>query len=230
MGSDKVTHEDSAAPTSFNPRSHMGSDPTAMRKSGHGFSFNPRSHMGSDVRVPSSLRWQLVFQSTLPHGERQRHQVSMDSMERFNPRSHMGSDLAPELPINRIIVSIHAPTWGATRSRGSQHHSIRFQSTLPHGERLRYWCFGNTSSCFNPRSHMGSDVNWITSRICYRRFNPRSHMGSDGVKVYPKQWDVKFQSTLPHGERLKVKLRQFSGNVFQSTLPHGERLGVPQST
>ena len=101
------------------------------------------------------------------------------------------------------------------------------------------WC------CFNPRSHMGSDI--ITVPLLYKA----------GVSIHAPTWgatigygdlqllDV-FQSTLPHGER-----RQFfnilanSGQVsihaptwgatdyivalveiilFQSTLPHGERL------
>ena len=77
----------------------------------------------------------------------------------FNPRSHMGSDvfsLDNDTVINR--VSIHAPTWGATQGWLCCHSSIWFQSTLPHGERQSLLLSQARGLCFNPRSHMGSDV------------------------------------------------------------------------
>ena len=98
------------------------------------------------------------FQSTLPHGERllpPRYQQAL--CLRFNPRSHMGSDFAEIVAMAaRLVsihaptwgatyllylctkfnsVSIHAPTWGATLKAGSEQWLDEFQSTLPHGER-----------------------------------------------------------------------------------------------
>ena len=122
---------------SFNPRSRMGSDqqPGGYRYNGRG--FNPRSRMGSDRNSLSSC-FRLIS---------------------FNPRSRMGSDFLPRAGLPYfLMVSIHAPAWGATgfawcrrhrwrrfnpRSRmGSDTAAIRirskdqkFQSTLPHGER-----------------------------------------------------------------------------------------------
>ena len=41
-----------------------------------------------------------------------------------------------------FIVSIHAPAWGATPIISDCLRHISFQSTLPHGERLRtYECW-----------------------------------------------------------------------------------------
>ena len=57
---------------------------------------------------------------------------------------------------------------------------LKFQSTLPRGERHGIYNRVKADDDFNPRSHEGSDVH----RIVYRRsictdFNPRSHEGSD---------------------------------------------------
>ena len=77
--------------------------------------FNPRSHEGSDMIAPYD--WQLlqVFQSTLPRGERH------------------GSSQFSGMP---VVISIHAPTRGATHGSANQYKSnLIFQSTLPRGER-----------------------------------------------------------------------------------------------
>ena len=78
-------------------------------------SFNPRSRMGSDCRMQS------IF---CPH-------------TCFNPRSRMGSDVStPSAEAKSTVVSIHAPVWGATKSRRRRTRA---------------------SKSFNPRSRMGSD-------------------------------------------------------------------------
>ena len=146
-----------------------------------------------------------------------------------------------------------------------------FQSTLPHGERrlqprfrrFRPGCFNPRSrtgsdiqhprlsvspSGFNPRSRTGSDLQPRFRRFRPGCFNPRSRTGSDnGYAVTPiatrefqstlphgerlrrysaRGTGARFQSTLPHGERLKRFLRRRLSRAFQSTLPHGERLGL----
>ena len=79
--------------------------------------FNPRSHEGSDL-VKS---------------------VCVAGMNYFNPRSHEGSDRCCGGKCIRLIISIRAPTRGATIRK-------MLQST-----QRRY---------FNPRSHEGSDVGY----------------------------------------------------------------------
>ena len=146
----------------------------------------------------------VQFQSTLPHGERQKfHGYTVVDLRDFNPRSRMGSD-------RRIHLMREAPT--------------AFQSTLPHGERrmereLRKPCisisihapawgatlfFFDTQTCFKISIHAPA---WGATNIIYSvatviaDFNPRSRMGSDKHNIFCGYSDSGFQSTLPHGER-----------------------------
>ena len=115
----------------------------------------------------------------------------------------MGSDALRKVQhSNPIIVSIHAPAWGATGVPASHSVQVPFQSTLPHGERRKAFYPGERN---------------------YRSFNPRSRMGSDSLGLLPSMSIYKFQSTLPHGERLILPKVLYVFIEFQSTLPHGER-------
>ena len=78
----------------------------------------------------------VVFQSTLPRGERHPGSVFAVGLKSFNPRSHVGSDFAREV--------IPGDKW--------------FQSTLPRGERHLLCVTIRIMQCFNPRSHVGSDA------------------------------------------------------------------------
>ena len=203
--------------------------------------------MGSDVS-PFVRELIAVFQSTLPHGERLGAHVN---------------------DVNVRTISIHAPAWGATKTVSSRRHDAtyfnprsrmgsdrtylhrnqrkrRFQSTLPHGERLAAQAdfirkcrisihapaWGATKSSkvpladtsdFNPRSRMGSDCTVTCRCRCNADFNPRSRMGSDCRKSEKTKGADRFQSTLPHGERPRATCLSPPSRIFQSTLPHGER-------
>ena len=62
--------------------------PTVLRD------FNPRSRMGSDDHAVALRGGDVLFQSTLPHGERRDLVPSIVALrENFNPRSRMGSDM-----------------------------------------------------------------------------------------------------------------------------------------
>ena len=178
------------------------------------YRFNPRSHMGSDAFSISVLIINLLFQSTLPHGER--------------PNVELGK--------SSKWVSIHAPTWGATPDDSNYRHRCKFQSTLPHGERPWRPHPSGCRWCFNPRSHMGSDeistdeglgnvfqstlphgerLMWLFLRLrqflvsihaptwgatrhsfatqmISNGFNPRSHMGSDAPPAEMRRWSISF--------------------------------------
>ena len=60
--------------------------------------FNPRSHEGSDVCI----------------------RVAGYTITYFNPRSHEGSDGYSPARLQKIPISIHAPTRGATTYQYSQ--------------------------------------------------------------------------------------------------------------
>ena len=122
-----------------------------------------------------------IFQSTLPHGERQlTERQNRKLLHYFNPRSRMGSDVQEADNNTMLDISIHAPAWGATFVIGIIHRAINISIHAP--------AWGATPPLarllvdlmnFNPRSRMGSDYRtYFSSREIYH-FNPRSRMGSD---------------------------------------------------
>ena len=60
--------------------------------------FNPRAHAGRDIR----------------------YGIDVDDESRFNPRAHAGRDLALKHDERQGVVSIHAPTRGATSLYSNQ--------------------------------------------------------------------------------------------------------------
>ena len=80
-----------------------------------------------------------------------------------------------------IIISIHAPTWGATDAAlDAAWTAAKFQSTHPHGVR---------------RKEM------LNNALFSSNFNPRTHMGCDPPLSGPGAGSSVFQSTHPHGVR-----------------------------
>ena len=92
------------------------------------------------------------------------HHVSISFMKKlalykcFNPRTHTGCDSLTGYQKFISLVSIHAPTRGAT-----------FNYTNKNTARL----------CFNPRTHTGCDIVKRRSIYTSYRFNPRTHTGCD---------------------------------------------------
>ena len=82
------------------------------------------------------LQLPLKFQSTLPREERHGTRIFSTLIINFNPRSHERSDNSVNIIVRLRVISIHAPTRGATQSQ-------RYQ--------LQKNCY------FNPRSHERSD-------------------------------------------------------------------------
>ena len=125
--------------TSFNPRTHTGCDalflffslppsyvsihaptrgatPIVYFQGDANIGFNPRTHTGCDMYRP---------------------QLNRFPYSRFNPRTHTGCDLLrPRRATGLRLVSIHAPTRGATAAlHQSELAAHMFQSTHPHGVR-----------------------------------------------------------------------------------------------
>ena len=137
----------------------------------------------------------------------------------------MGGDILVCVSINNSRnVSIHAPAWGATPTFYLVAHSSGFQSTPPHGGRLR-----NVSKFYPP--------------ILFQSTPPHG-----GRQIASLQADIEelFQSTPPHGGRPRDPYGRRLDNcfnprprmggdlgdentlttvyMFQSTPPHGGRL------
>ena len=77
-------------------------------------------------------------------------------------------------------VSIHAPTWSATTMPVTfLRSSSVFQSTRPHGARPQVLNFTPIITGFNPRAHMERDLHNPLPVIQLTCFNPRAHMERD---------------------------------------------------
>ena len=80
-----------------------------------------------------------------------------------------------------MLVSIHAPARGATRNKGRRgQRAAKFQSTRPHGARLRYMmCCPHRQQFQSTRPH-GARRAAVAHAIATRRcFNPRARTGRD---------------------------------------------------
>ena len=142
----------------FNPRSHKRSDwQNAFWRPGY-CEFQSTLPQEERPTSVSGLSITATFQSTLPQEERHLPAAADDNVCNFNPRSHKRSDSASRTPPHSTlhfnprshkrsdrdrpdsawisVISIHAPTRGATR-QGQRRDRI--------------------SRNFNPRSHKRSD-------------------------------------------------------------------------
>ena len=149
---------------------------------------------------PDVLR-QCAFQSALPHGERPDCYSCPGCRPGFNPRSRMGSDIRHSRNYSFRVVSIRAPAWGATPHQG---HRLR----LP-GVSIRAPAWGATGSCSTSRH-----------RPLFQSALPHGERPQI-LRNVAEDW--KFQSALPHGERRCPANASSSRVRFQSALPHGER-------
>ena len=124
-----------------------------------------------------------MFQFTHPRGVRL-YIVMMhsESQRRFNSRTHAGCDMSccsstVRIPIvsihaptrgatvfhftkiTHVCVSIHAPTRGATSFITEYAAKVRFQFTHPRGVRhVLVFLNGFHTHCFNSRTHAGCDA------------------------------------------------------------------------
>ena len=102
--------------------------------------------------------FQLLFQSTLPREKRRNYATTGDIPTKFQ------STLPREERHNTTgwqgtgeIISIHAPTRGATAGTDVSDMLKEFQSTLPREERRSELSEHHLTRYFNPRSHERSD-------------------------------------------------------------------------
>ena len=145
---------------------------------------------------------QAKFQSTHPHGVRRDFLTNLIFLSWFQSTHPHG--VRHEIGLCTtlfFVVSIHAPTRGATNSGNSTKLRRRFQSTHPHGVRLIPFVMYKFFTGFNPRTHTGCD-----SKVCFTwsrcvRFNPRTHTGCDLHHMAAGGHHPQFQSTHPHGVR-----------------------------
>jgi len=181
MGRDPAFLVSATAFGCFNPRARMGRDFWASACHRRHDCFNPRARMGRDNRL---FACDLIFHS-------------------FNPRARMGRDPMVASLSAFVLVSIHAPAWGATIYPRRISYRLRFQSTRPHGARRSQGGISIMLCRFNPRARMGRDATKQTQEA--EVYSVSIHAPAwgatsfDGVAVYNQHM---FQSTRPHGARL----------------------------
>ena len=120
----------------FNPRTHVGCDFFPQLNISVIKHFNPRTHVGCDGHITSCTLY----------------------IANFNPRTHVGCDVAITAGLSATRISIHAPTWGATRPLYFLHSVTTISIHAPTwGATFRYLVASVVSANFNPRTHVGCD-------------------------------------------------------------------------
>ena len=187
----------------FNPRSHGGSDLWDESRCPESCISIHAPTGGATMRGAWSWKRRLIFQSTLPRGERQQQQPGKGKRTvHFNPRSHGGSDQMRGFCCS-VISDFNPRSHGGSDYR---HHMGQLDpldfNPRSHGGSDGYRFYkDHTTINFNPRSHGGSDSMANRKELCWEisihaptggatiqaryipfsleNFNPRSHGGSD---------------------------------------------------
>ena len=135
---------------------------------------------GVRLTAAFSRLWSFLFQSTHPHGVRLKDQARKQKDQSFNPRTRMGCDALAFLSCQFILVSIHAPAWGATGWVADNGDIVTVSIHAPAwGATRRRWCKEPRNQRFNPRTRMGCDGKQKQKKHDNSCFNPRTRMGCD---------------------------------------------------
>ena len=145
------------------------------------------------------------FQSTHPRGVRRQKDGKYTGDTGFNPRTHVGCDGAAMRYHFVQLVSIHAPTWGATLLNLVLRLPLSmFQSTHPRGVRRKKSLF---------------------SYLIYVSIHAPTWGATFPSWVRLLRLSM-FQSTHPRGVRLSSVATVIKKLLFQSTHPRGVRLSI----
>ena len=143
--------------------------------------FNPRSREGSDGSEKRELSNNERFQSTLPRGERRG--AENDSLR-------------------GTVISIHAPARGATDFRLEVESGHVISIHAPARGATLSWAYGNADDFISIHAPArGATVAQAPNQCYHSYFNPRSREGSDKRRRSSQASRIRFQSTLPRGER-----------------------------
>ena len=168
-----------------------------------GKNFNPRSYKRSDARCIRSIWSKQIFQSTLLQEERQ--DLIFRSAVEFLFQSTLLQEERRGIftqKTDRNLISIHAPTRGAT---GCYFFVLKFPKISIHAPTR------------------GATLPIIRDILFSAYFNPRSYKRSDIVFFASVLESSVFQSTLLQEERPGLLCTDHRSLEFQSTLLQEER-------
>ena len=140
--------------------------------------FNPRSLTGA-TGAPPAQPFDVVFQSTLPHGSDWFRRPLRWSDRHFNPRSLTGATKFDAHQPATVVFSIHAPSRERLCPKIKETPPLCFQSTLPHGSDIPPATAPAADPIFNPR---------IEEELRFRRFQSTLPRGSDLHTCLPFYW------------------------------------------
>ena len=189
----------------FNPRTHVGCDLGRRAADSRAASISIHAPTWGATQDKPCDTSHDRFQSTHPRGVRLIwYTKCFIAPSYFNPRTHVGCDAQREADARKSLISIHAPTWGATLVKRKKSvkpcisiHAptwgatnfdkinqkiCKFQSTHPRGVRPPFFNYFVNSLHFNPRTHVGCDL-WV---------------------FHLQKTSIEFQSTHPRGVRLPI--------------------------
>ena len=145
---------------STHPRGVRRSRPAA--EGCHLEGFNPRTPVGCDTHTAGLLCRSDQFQSTPPRGVRRgaacEGRKQNEEFQSTHPRGVRPVGLKGL--ILQLLVSIHAPPWGATLETLWIGQHRLFQSTHPRGVRPYSATAEDQKYRFNPRTPVGCDTNF----------------------------------------------------------------------
>ena len=120
-----------------------------------GKSTRPR---GARLRRTICDFWSRNFNPRARMGRDKRSTTSSSSGASFNSRARLGRDLHRVDGEHDVVVSIHAPAWGATIAPERQAVSALVSIHAPAWGATRGSCrCPRRSRCFNPRARVGRD-------------------------------------------------------------------------
>ena len=194
---------DTYGASSFNSRAHGGRDSAASHVPHALARFNSRAHGGRDTPFWANPR-RKTFQFTRPRGARRLLAV-LPCHFVVSIHAPTGGATLRGAPCDKVLrVSIHAPTGGATLADG-----------LPHGRRR-----------FNSRAHGGRDSSARSARASslFQFTRPRGARQKINYYVIGGQY-VSIHA--PTGGATPSAKKCLRGKRFQFTRPRGARLSAP---
>ena len=129
----------------------------------------------------------------------------------------------PEQQIDECLITGTRPH-GARHHADHRHQSVHeFQCTRPHGARPFPDCAKDCPAIVSIHAPARGATLLPSRAGRIAGFNPRARTGRDPVRPTRCLCWQSFQSTRPHGARLRLRDHTNRAREFQSTRPHGAR-------
>ena len=208
----------------FNPRAHVGRDRGNVVGVVAVSLFQSTRPRGARRTLRKIALSRVMFQSTRPRGARPLHPSLTGTIRKFQSTRPRGArHKRGQHDRNQQRVSIHAPTWGATRKPSTPSGKELFQSTRPRGARHELGIEMTQFPEFQSTRPRGARRKSFSSLCSHRSFNPRAHVGRDKNK----EKLIKKNHVSIHAPTWGATLYKLGVSIkfwFQSTRPRGARL------